>query len=297
MKLLFLFLFNLFFSASVFAASCCVSNTSVSNLMILPSKWQQTVSVSQNRIIGDVDDKGKSTFRRTGNSDRTNTARVDLAYGWTEKYQSGVTLRYQNRNRQLNGDSSQDSGWSDVGLSHAYRLPTYDRLWVFQTVNLPTANSMYDSTSRFKTDAMGTGTYQTAMGVFGVHNEKTWDFLYSTEVHHSFARTIRSQGTTTEVGSFWGTSVTVGSGYIPFRSKFRYGVSLTPRYEGAKDVTVNGSRAPGKRSLIWDSGVNVSYTLNANYAFGLSYIDQTLTGPARNTMLGRTLAFQLQTKW
>lgn len=297
MKLLFLFLFNFLFSVAAFASSCCVSNTSVSNLMILPSKWQQTFTVSQNRIIGDVDDKGKSVFRRNGNNDTTNVARVDLAYGWTGKYQSGVTFRYQNRNRELNGDSSQSSGWSDVGLSHAYKLDFYDRVWVFQTVNLPTANSVYDSNSRFKTDAMGTGTYQTAVGMFGIHAEKVWDLIYSTEVHRSFSRTIKSQGQTTEVGSFWGTSVTVGAGYVPSRSKFRYGVSLTPRYEGAKDVTVDGVKAKGSRSLIWDSGVNVSYTYNANYALGLSYVDQTLTGPARNTMLGRTLAFQLQSKW
>lgn len=296
MKLLFLFLSS-FIAGEVFASSCCVSNTSVSNLMILPSKWQQTFSVAQNRIIGDVNDKGKSTFRDSDNRDVTNTARLDLAYGWTGKYQSGVSLKYQNRTRELSGDSSSDSGWSDVGLSHAYKLPVYDRLWAFQTLNIPTASSIYDSKSQFKVDAMGTGTYQTSAGVFGIHAEKVWDLVYSSEIHHSFARTIRAQGNTTEVGSFWGGSLTLGAGYVPFRSKIRYGVSVSPRYEEAKNVVVNGTKSDGQRSLLWDSGVNLSYTYDANYAFGASYVDQTLAGPARNTLLGRTLSVQLQSKW
>lgn len=299
MKPLSLSLFSLFLllPGTVFGASCCVSNTSVSNLMIMPSKWQETVTLSQSRVIGDVDDKGQSTFRRSSNRDVTNLVRLDLAYGWTFRYQTGVSVKYQGRTRQFNGDDSSSSGWSDVGLSQAYKLSPLGRLWAFSTVNIPTARSIYNANDNFSVDARGSGTYQAGAGIFGIHNTKVWDFIYSGEVHHSFGRTFRKGESETRVGSFWGTSITGGVGYIPFRSKFRYGANLTPHYEGAKTVTSNGTKTNGKGSVLWDTSLNLSYTLNAYHAFGLSYIDQTLLGPARNTLLSRTVSFQWQTKW
>lgn len=301
MKLLFPFLSSLFFvvfhTAPAHGASCCVSNTSVTNLMILPSKWQQTFGLSQGRVIGDVNAKGSSTFRRSNNREVTNLARLDLAYEWTRNYQSGISLRYQNRSREFNGDSSHSSGWNDVGLSHAYKLNFMNRLWAFQTLNIPSARSQYDANSKFSVDARGTGTYQTSVGIFGIINSKEWDFIYSTEVHRSFARSFDQNQTETEVSGFWGTSFTGGVGYIPWRSKARYGVALTPRFEEAKSVIVNGEKTRGKESLVWDSSLNVSYTLSAAYSLGLNYTDQTLFGPARNTLLSRIIGFQFQTKW
>lgn len=299
MKLLLLSLSSVtfFFSIKLYAASCCVSNTSVSNLMIFPSTWQETVSLSQGRVIGDVGDKGTSTFRRNNNKDITNLAKLDLAYGWNSRYQTGVSIKYQSRKRDFHGEDSSASGWNDLGLSHAYKLPLEEKIWVFNTLNIPTATSVYDSNSSFAVDARGTGTYQTSVGLFGLKTFKDWDYLYSSEVHRSFGRNFSYNGTTTQVSGFWGASLTAGIGYIPWKSKARYGVALTPRYEGPKDVTVNGSKAPGKNSLVWDSSINFSYTLTANHALGLNYVDQTLIGPARNTLLSRSVVFQWQSKW
>lgn len=296
MKLWFLFLFSLL-PSYLFAASCCVSNTSVSNLMIMPADWQQTFSMSQSRVIGDVNSKGQSTFRNNKNRDVISLARMDLAYGWTPRYQSGVSFKYQNRTRELNGSESSDSGWNDVGLSQAYQPNTLNRFWIFNTLNIPTAKSIYDSQENMGVDARGTGTYLTSVGVFGIHNIKEWDFIMSSEVHHSFSRTFENNNTKTDVGSFWGVSVTGGAGYIPWRSKARYGFALTPRMEGAKNVTIDGQKNPGKESLVWDTSLNFSYTFNAYYALGVNYTDQTIFGPVKNTLLNRALSFQFQTRW
>jgi hypothetical protein len=294
-----LFLYSILFihSDDVFAASCCVSNTNVSNLMLLPSKWQETLTVSQGRVIGDVNEKGASTFRRSSNRDVTTLGRLDLAYGWTGRYQSGVSFKYLGRTRELNGESSNSSGWSDLGLTQGYQIFPLKRLWLFHSVNIPTARSIYDSSESFSVDARGTGTYQTSFGVFGISNRKEWDFLYSYEVHRSLEKKFDDRQTQTRVSGFWGTSFTGGAGYIPWRSKARYGVNLAPRYEGPKDVTINGKRTAGKSSLVWDSTLNFSYTLSASHAFGLSYTDQTIFGPVRNSLLSRIIGFQWQTKW
>src|SRR5690606_40906243 len=103
MKLLSIFLSSLI-TFEVYGASCCVSNTSVSNLMILPASWQETLTLSHSKVIGDVNDKGSSTFRRKENKDTTNLAKLDLAYSWTPQYQSGISVKYQNKSRDFDGN-------------------------------------------------------------------------------------------------------------------------------------------------------------------------------------------------
>lgn len=294
MKFLFLLLFS-FFSLEGYAASCCVSNTSVPNLMILPSKWQQTFTVSSGRVIGDVDPKGSSTFRNNKNKETTNFARMDLAYSWSEKYQNGVSFRYQNKTRSFNGTEASDSGWSDIGLFQAYQPIKYQRTWIFNSINIPTSHSIYDSRETFSVDAHGTGTYQAGLGIFHVINYATWDFVFSSELHHSFARNFDKGQDEKKVGGFWGTSLSGGVGYIPFRSKIRYGVNLTPRIEGEKRIQINGQSQNSKQSVVWDSVANVTYSINADYAVGVSYLDQTLFGPAKNTLLNRSISLLFQT--
>ena len=294
MKLLFLFLFS-FISWQAHSASCCVANTSVPNLMILPSKWQQTVTLASTSVIGDVDPNGNSTFRNSKNKETTKLARMDLAYSWTEKYQNGISVRYQNKNRTFEDTEASDSGWSDLGLFQAYQPIKYQRTWLFNSFNIPTSNSVYDSTETLSVDAHGTGTYIAGLGIFHLVNFKTCDLSFSTEVHHSFARTFGTDENQKEIGRSWGTSVSSGVGYIPWRSKARYGFNLTPRMEGQRDTKINGESQTSKQSLVWDSVFNVTYTINATYAVGVNYLDQTIVGPARNTLLNRSISFILQT--
>lgn len=297
MRLLFLFLFSHFYYFEVKAASCCVSNTSVSNLMILPSKWQHTLTMSQSRVIGDVNEKGTSTFRSKNSKEVLKLARLDLAYSWTFRYQTGISVKYQNKSREFYGSKSSNSGWSDIGLSQAYRPKFFDRFWIFQTINIPTANSIYDSESQYAVDAHGSGTYISSLGFFGISNIKEWDFIYSSEVHRSFARTFNDDSSKREVGGFWGASVTIGCGYIPWRSKSRLGLALTPRYEGEKNNYTDGIDQKSSESLVWDSSANFTYTINAENAVGINYTDQTLMGPAQNTLLSRTINLQYQARW
>jgi hypothetical protein len=296
MKQLFFFLFS-FVSFKAFSASCCVSNTSVSNLMLTQVKWQETLTLAQSRVIGDVSEKGISTFRNPENKETTQHLKLDLSYGWNSLYQSGISVKYQNKERQFNSKESSDSGWSDIGFSHAYQSQTFDRLWFFQTFNVPTATSVYNSNSAFAVDAHGSGTFQTALGFFGIENNKGWDYTYSSEIHHSFARNFKNNNSNTKVGDFWGASISGGIGYIPWRSKSRYGLMLSPRLESAKKVIIANERSSGRSSLVWDTSLNYTYTINAEYAIGLNYLDQTIIGPAKNTLLSRSFSFLFQTKW
>src|SRR5687767_10802688 len=80
---------------SSWSSTCCVSNTGLPNLIYQGSRWQQTFSVSQGKVIGDVDQKGSSTFRNDENKDEVQFARLDLAYAWTQRYQTNLGLKYQ----------------------------------------------------------------------------------------------------------------------------------------------------------------------------------------------------------
>jgi hypothetical protein len=296
MKLILLIIFS-FLSWESFGASCCVSNTSIPNLMILPAKWQQTFSFSQARVIGDVDDKGRSTFRSKDNKETTSAARLDLAYGWSFRYQSGVSLKYQNKSRQFDDSQASNSGWSDVGLSHAYAPRMFDRLWIFQTVNIPTATSVYDAKSSLAVDAQGSGTYFTGLGFFKINNQKVGDLTFGGEAHRSFGRDIHTAQNDTHLNPYWGGSLSFGGGYVPWKSKMRLGTNFTPRLEGPKTGTNNGNDIKGKQSLVWDSVINATYSFDAQYAAGISYLDQTLVGPVSNTILTRSLSFLFQSRF
>ncbi len=263
--------------------------------MILPSKWQQTLTMASSRVIGDVDPEGRSVFRNNKNKESINLARMDLAYSWNDIYQSGVSLKYQSKTRSFNGIEATDSGWSDVGLFQAYQPIKYQRTWIFNSINIPTSQSVYDSKRQFSIDAHGTGTYQAGIGAIHLLNFRTWDMVFSSEVHHSFARSFGEDEEQKRVGNFWGSSLSVGAGYIPWRSKFRYGANLTPRIEGQKSVRINGENQNSKQSVVWDSVVNVTYSISASYAVGINYLDQTWFGPASNTLLNRTIGVLFQT--
>lgn len=265
------------------------------NLMILPANWQQTLTIASAKVIGDVDKKGLSTFRNRKNNESTHIAKMDLAYSWTDQYQNGFSLRYQNKERSFNGSNANDSGWGDVGLFQAYQPIKYERTWIFNSLNIPTSHSIYDSQEVYAVDAHGTGTYQAGLGFFHVINFHAWDIVLSSEAHHSFARKFSESQDKKEIGSFWGTSLSVGGGYIPWRSKIRYGFNLTPRLEGQKKTRVSGTTQNSKQSMVWDSVTNVTYSINAKYAVGLSYLDQTWFGPARNNLLSRSVSLLFQT--
>lgn len=265
--------------------------------MTLPARWQQTTTLATSRIIGDTDSKGHSVFRNKSNKESTTFGRVDISYGWKSKFQSGVGARYQQKSRETDGADAKDSGWSDVALFNAWQPSLYSRTWIFQTLNVPTAKSNYESQQAFGVDAHGAGTWQAGVGAVHIKNGVNWDALVSGEVHHAFGRNFKREDSKYEVGGFWGGSVTLGAGWIPWRSKWRNGVSLTPRLEGAKDVKLDGIAQNGRESLVWDTGLNSTYSLDANYALGLAYVDQTVFGPAKNTMLARSIAFLFQAHW
>jgi hypothetical protein len=248
-------------------------------------------------VIGDVDTKRQSVFRNSKNKDTLTAMRMDLSYSWTSRYQTGISLKYQNRDRAFNGDTANNSGWSDVAISQAFQAPNWRRLWYFQSLNIPTANSNYNSQEKLAIDAHGTGTYQLSMGVFSVSNFKEWDVLLGPEVHYSFARNFERGGDRVAVSGAAGTGVLVGAGYIPWRSKMRYGVSLNPKYEGPKTVRINDEPTKSESSLVWDSSINLTYTLSAEYSIGATYLDQTLFGPVQNTILVRSVSALFQARW
>src|SRR6188768_2348304 len=109
MKSFYLSIFSLL-SWSAFGSSCCVSNTSLPNLMTMPARWQQTYTFANSRVIGDVNSKGQSEFRRSSNKETTTFGRMDLSYQWKDKFQTGVGARYQQKSREYDDSSANDSG-------------------------------------------------------------------------------------------------------------------------------------------------------------------------------------------
>lgn len=298
MKLSFLILFSFFITGRAYSASCCVANTSLPNLMILPADWQATWTLAASKVIGDVNTNGQSTFRNSQNKDQTQAFKLDLSYRWSDAWQTGISSRYQKRDRDFQDSQAENSSFGDLGLSQAYQFERYHRLFTYVTVNIPTGRSIYDTRQNFAVDAQSTGLYSASLGMVKFFNYEQWDLITAAEAHRSLGRSFNSasQGDL-EVRPTWGSSINLGAGYTPWKKKYRFGLNITPRYEAPKVTVSNSQIQTSDKSLVWDSGLNITYTIAADQAVGLRYIDQTVIGPVRNSTLTRTIAVLYQVRW
>lgn len=292
MKWFYTILFSLLcpFAFQANAASCCVSNTSLPQLMTLPSRYQISSTLGLSRVQGDVDTKGQSTFRKDSNKDQSQTMRLDLSKMW-KSWQGGISLSMVNRQRELDSQSNSAQGLSDIQLYMAKEeWWKVTKIFPFIKQNIPIANSLYNAKSALAVDAFGLGVYQTSIGAALIRNYKVWDHNFTTEIHQNWARTTGD----THVSAAAGGSMLLGAGYVPWKSRVRLGFSFGPRLESAKQIVTQGSTTHSQKSLVWDSVLSLGYQIEADQNIALNYADQTFFGPARNTTLTRAVTFLYQ---
>lgn len=282
MKLFLTIISSLLWYSNAQAASCCVANASIPQFMTLPADWQLTTSASFSRIIGDVDTDGRAVFRGDQNKETTVRLSEDLAWrrgAWQILAGAGMS----SRTFVTAGKTETSRGFSDASLALTREFEWTEhslRFYPFYRHVFPTGKAQGSLTD------LGSGRAQDSAGLlsmwFGVH----WDAQLTIEAHRN--------GTTERAGTrfseSYGGSLGMGTGYIPFKAQWRLGAQLTVRWEGAgKTRNETGSQYTG-RSQVWDTGLNLGRQLGAYQNLAVSYADQTLVGPARNTRLGRTAA-------
>jgi hypothetical protein len=291
-------------SQYVHAAACCGAGSAAPTIISGDDAFQFSTSVSFADVIGDARANGVSVFRATGDDETTQTIRLDGALLISDRWQLGASAPIIRRSRSRLQSSDSATGLGDLTFNTAYEvLPEWGysvwkpRGFLFGQVTIPTGGSIYDlavaTDDPWGLDSRGRGFFNIGMGALFTKTWGSWDAFTLMEAHRSFQRTFHG----VQVNPGFGGSVAIAGGYSPTFLPLRVGLALSPAYEGAYTVTENGQSSTSSHQLVWNTSLQLGWLIHSSATLSAIYTDQTLTGPATNVSLSRTLAVTFQKRW
>lgn len=292
--------YSLVFCGAVHAAPCCSSRTAAPAIISGDDQARLALSTSQATVIGDAPDEGIAVFRSGNVSEVTQLLRLDGSMILTDRFQLGLGVPLIRRQVRSATSKAEATRLGDLSLSSAYEaLPewTYStwkpKGFVFAQLTLPTGRSLYESTATNAVDATGRGFFSVSSGGLFTKSWERWDAFLLPELHYSFTRTFES----VTVAPGFGASIAVGGGFSPESGSSRYGIRIQPAFDQGKQVRADGGESRSGAQKSWTVSLDWSYLLSADWSFQVSYADQTLLGPARNSTLSRTFLLGVQRSW
>lgn len=305
-KTLTIFFLLFLLSMKIFAAACCAGGSAAPALISGDDKAQITAGAFQSTVIGDAPDSGEAVFRNGDSSDVIQTYKIDGAFIFADRFQSGVSVPLLTHTIQSGSTNASSTDLGDIHLDVAYEFlpewsysPWKPKGYVYLQGTIPTGRSTYDAEEEGDVDALGKGFYALALGSLLVKRWTLWDVFTLPEIHYSFTRTFdQTTGEVLKVSPGFGGSLSLGAGVSPGGGATRIGLRVQPVYEQQKTITssVTGTSTSGVQ-LTWDTSLEVSYLVDTDWSLLASYTDQTLLGPAINSTLNRTVALGLQHRW
>lgn len=297
-------------------SSCCGGGTALPSIITGFHKLQTTVTGSYGDIIGDAESvegiDAESTngyfLRPEGNSETSKTVAVSAAYQLNDYWQLNAATSVVQRDRTIGDLTNSSTGLGDVKLGAAWEfLPelTYTKFkprgFLYANVQLPTAPSVYDAKGDLKSDARGEGQYSLAIGTAFLKIIGSFDYLASATYRYRLPREFNNgddvasgiAGQTIDVGASSVLEASIGAGYS-FSFPLRLGLTAGPRYTSSYSVAVAGSEGETDYRLVWDAAFTTSYLFGEDFMLAVTYLDQTVLGPARNTTLERRGSLILQ---
>lgn len=280
------------------AMPCCSGGSSSATLMTSQEKAQVSLSLVENRVMGDVDSDGQAVYRNSDDQDVQQIFSLSVSKSFFERLQAGIRVPMVMTTRQ--GQSQTTLG--DLGLTIGYewfpefrykQVPT--KSFVYLTQSVPTGQSILDSTGG-PSQVSGTGFYTTGVGIHAYQRiSKRWDMSFNFETRASLPgqqqsneRSAQSVQSSQTVRPGIELNPALGFSFFLIPNRWRAGYRLSPNY-----------RAPGTlrpESLAWDSQVDTSYGFDQT-SLRVSYLDQTWMGPALNTTLSRSILFTWTQAW
>jgi len=190
--------------------------------------------------------------------------------------------------------NGQEQHLSDTQVGYHYEvLPEYSfspwRPVIHASVlaNLPTGKSIYDNIKLSEgTDV--TGHNQWGLGV-GLTARKVY-FPITLILQARSLQIFKKQFANVEVGSFYDSSVAFLTSYaLPWKA-ITLNAGLTTNHLSSRTLGTGGSSDTMQNTTLL---VGLQKSLNDTWNVGCNYSDQTLLGPAKNSILNKTLTLNL----
>lgn len=286
-----------FFTSAAHAAACCGGGASFPNLIVSDDRRQLGISASYAKVIGDAPSSGAPTFRSPSDREWSQIYSVEGSSLISDRWQLGASVPLERRSRTTLTAHASQWGLGDIyGTLGWEALPEYTyskwkpRGFLFFQITFATGKSIYNSTEPFAMDAMGKGLFTPALGAIFVKSWNVIDTALRFAISRSLNRSFESSDssvTTVIPGVDFNSSLNMG--YNPANTNLRFGLALNPTY------TAKTNLAHSK--LVWNTALEASTLVHRHWSLGLSYIDQTLIGPAINTSLERSFSIFFRHKW
>ncbi len=291
------------------AAPCCAGGSAVPALITGDELRVFSVGVSYGNVMGDAPPAGGGwpTFRDDlSPSESKQTLAISYAQLLDhDRLQAGITVPVVVNHLVTATQSNSSTQLGDFSVTLGYEtMPEWDysewkpRVFNFIQLVLPTGQSIYQSSDSYSTDVGGLGFWQLHLGGIALKKWNAWDASIVANIGYYFGQsfTSSSTGEVTNVGSTWSLVGSVSGGYS-FAELWRVGMSIEPQYLFPQSVSSDGALPSTSPKMLWNTTFACSVLIGQDSSLALTYVDQTLLGPAINTTLSRTLGLSYQLRW
>ena len=280
------------------AASCCGAGFTIPSIITSDDKAQLAGIYTYSKVHADVLPDG--TWRERREDDHTQIFKLEGAHIIEDRWQAGVSVSFQKRDRSgaLSGSAS---GLGDITGQLGYEyLPDWNynpyrpKGIGYLSLIIPTGRSINESTDGTGIDSRGRGFWGVGVGTILTKNWGHWDANMNAELHQSFEKKVRNSQVQGTLDPGRGGSLAVGSGYN--WKSIRLGGLINWIYEDPVDVTGTPD-SQGQLQRYSNGTVVLSYLLKSNATASISYTDQTIFGSPSNTALSKSITLFFQQRW
>lgn len=282
-----------FTSYPLYANSCCGQSPASFTVLALDQKLSvnaaYTYTDSQGRVFNNDDFYIWSSRKR-----QVQSLQMNIASTVADKQQIFITSSFLNGQYKDGVESASAQHWSDTQVGYNYEvLSEYSySLWrpiIYASLlaNIPTGKSIYDDSS------LSEGTDVTGHNQWGAGLGLTVRKVYFPLTITLQARSLRIFAKTFDglrVSDFFDNSAAVLLNYATRFDNVSINLGLTTNQLSARTLSTGTTSGTMQNTTVL---AGLQKPIGENWAVGLNYSDQTLLGPAKNTLLNRSLTFNL----
>ncbi len=275
-------------SLRVQANSCCGQSPASFPVLTLDQKLSVNTSYSVSQAAGRI--LSPDQFVVWDSKDRQiQTYQMSVASTFFSRHQFYINTAYLNSQYRDAFQDASSQNLSDTQLGYTYELlpeysfhPLKPTLHTSILVNAPTGQSIYDNISLSEgTDV--TGHNQWGLGL-GLTAKKVY-FPLTLTLQARSLRIFKKQFSSVEVGSFYDSSLALLTSYaLPWKG-IVLNAGVTTNHLSSRTINTGVESQTMQNTTLL---VGLQKSLNDTWNIGFNYSDQTLLGPAKNSVLNKT---------
>lgn len=274
----YLFIIIFFVTNSLHAASCCGGGGSSSLIIIADNLSELSIGSTFRNNIGESTSRGEGNFYPSSVKDHTYIHLLEYKSMFSEKWQTGHSLNFIQKDLSKNGKSASFNHLGDYSFALNYETVSnysytlWPRIFLGLRFNIPFGNNLYHSSKDLNADVVGNGYYQ-----FGPSLILAKDgYLFSLLPTYSPAQD--------GIPHFFLISLSLSKSYV----FDEWSVAPLTRW----NFTSNKENL-AKKIQNWDLGITFSYLFNTLYSLDIGYTDNTLLGKSINAPLAREVVVKI----